>query len=407
MSGVTVSATRLRKAWRDGPEAVPWLVLRTKDEPDAAFAAAQQAAAAANADAEAAGSPEGPLVLSGGLMTAPKGVLIELHTCDDPAALVRWASVFADTAADAGVSGRLQPGEYELTPITDPRNKVRGLAAAFSLPIDYDAFRHDADTPPRVTTGWYVDDNLTEFLIDYALRWCPIDGGDWYVARDLNQARVDGSQAESMLRTAMGHGPTVSLTCVRGTEAGRHVLFDRRGYVYFERTAGDGPWQPVVDGLLEVMRDVGPRSEHGLLRRVWMLSFGFSAVVGHWAPKPPKVSPGYDGPGRYFGPTHVPDAYGAQTLSPGHLDGGPDLSRWDIEPLPEGRALVTSRDRDAWFADTEPDAAVLAAARADFDPILLSTELISEYHKETRREERLRIKPGAETKDAAAGKGDR
>jgi len=45
---------------------------------------------------------------------------------------------------------------------------------------------------------------------------------------------------------------------------------------------------------------------------------------------------------------------------------------WSVEPLGHGRHLVQAHDLAAWFAQPEPAPDVLAKARADFGPLILT-----------------------------------
>jgi hypothetical protein len=118
-----------------------------------------------------------------------------------------------------------------------------------------------------------------------------------------------------------------------------------------------------------LLEDLGPAAEHAFVRKTLLPSIGIQDVQRR-APKPPKVTTEY--------PTHVPDAYAIQVLSEAHLAGGPHLDGWEVEDIGHGRSRVTAPDLAAWFSGDEPDPAVLAAARADFDPILLTSDQVHE-----------------------------
>lgn len=71
-------------------------------------------------------------------------------------------------------------------------------------------------------------------------------------------------------------------------------------------------------------------------------------------------------------PLFVPDARGAMVLTDAHLGRARDLTDWSVESLGHGRHLVQARDLAAWFAQPEPAPDVLAKARADFGPMILT-----------------------------------
>jgi hypothetical protein len=77
--------------------------------------------------------------------------------------------------------------------------------------------------------------------------------------------------------------------------------------------------------------------------------------------------------------SYVPDAHGLQVLTDEHMSRLGPLPDWDVQPLAGGRHLVQARDLEPWFATTEPDPDVVAAARADFTDILLTPEVIAAH----------------------------
>jgi hypothetical protein len=70
----------------------------------------------------------------------------------------------------------------------------------------------------------------------------------------------------------------------------------------------------------------------------------------------------------------VPDAHGILVLTSEHLAKARDPSDWRLEDLGDDRTLVVHRDPAAWFADVVPDLAVLAKARADLGPMIVSED---------------------------------
>jgi hypothetical protein len=99
----------------------------------------------------------------------------------------------------------------------------------------------------------------------------------------------------------------------------------------------------------------------------------------------------------------VPDAYGLQVLTPGHLERVGDLSRWVTTRLEAGRYLVEARDLGAWFDGPAPDPGVQAAARADFAGIILSSALMGEL--EVPGYPQFRIDTAAAEGTLAGGRG--
>lgn len=71
---------------------------------------------------------------------------------------------------------------------------------------------------------------------------------------------------------------------------------------------------------------------------------------------------------------YVADANGIQVLREEHLANARDLSCWNITDLGHGRHLVEHPDLAAWYADGIPDASLIAQARDDFGPMILTQQ---------------------------------
>ena len=75
----------------------------------------------------------------------------------------------------------------------------------------------------------------------------------------------------------------------------------------------------------------------------------------------------------------MPDACAEQVLTRAHLDAAADLGDWQVEEVEEDRFLVAHPQPSRWFVPAPPgesgtrvDPQVLARARADFGPMVLS-----------------------------------
>lgn len=96
-------------------------------------------------------------------------------------------------------------------------------------------------------------------------------------------------------------------------------------------------------------------------------------------PRPPGGSPASlrGEPARNY----VPDAYGIQVLTAGHLGRAHDLSSWNVDDLGHDRFLVTAADLRPWIVPDVPPDDVLARARADFGDMIASEDYLSELRR--------------------------
>lgn len=88
---------------------------------------------------------------------------------------------------------------------------------------------------------------------------------------------------------------------------------------------------------------------------------------------------------RHLLPEYAPDAQGLQVLTDAHLEHAHDLSDWTVEPLGEGRHLVTAADLEPWYASPEPDPETLQQARGDFGGMILTPELVASNPPPSKR----------------------
>ena len=69
---------------------------------------------------------------------------------------------------------------------------------------------------------------------------------------------------------------------------------------------------------------------------------------------------------------YVPDVHGMQLLTDEHLSRLPALEGWALTEVAPGRHLVETLAVAEWFGPLGPSEALVAQARADFEPILLT-----------------------------------
>lgn len=205
------------------------------------------------------------------------------------------------------------------------------------------------------------------------------------------QSRVDCSQflivcsgrsAQDLVTTALQEGPLVQLTCVQANGDFRRIAFDLHGQVTVTRRQTGSSWSQDGTDLEQILTDLAPVLEQGLIRRsstwdgVW-----YSTVNNTLLPAP------FGGEGLHLGDRltylrhllgrHTLDAYGVQVLTDEHLANAHNLSHWDVQTVAPGRHLVQTRHLDAWYADEQPDAQTLAQARTDFGDLILNPRVVA------------------------------
>ncbi|MEU2201791.1 hypothetical protein [Isoptericola sp. NPDC019482] len=130
-------------------------------------------------------------------------------------------------------------------------------------------------------------------------------------------------------------------------------------------------WQARLDALTDVLRQLSPRLEVGLIDVAGPSIVSWSGL---------RAAPHLEATGvmtqidRDLAREYLPDAYGLQVLTSRHLAKAHDLSAWMVIDLGNDRHLVQHPDPAAWFAHDHPDPDVLAAARRDFGDLILTPE---------------------------------
>ena len=81
---------------------------------------------------------------------------------------------------------------------------------------------------------------------------------------------------------------------------------------------------------------------------------------------------------RHLWDRYVPDVNGIQLLTAAHLDRVGNLDGWLVEEVAAGRYLVQARDLEPWYAQPDPQADVLAQARAQFADVLLTRQIVDD-----------------------------
>jgi len=221
--------------------------------------------------------------------------------------------------------------------------------------------------------------------------WClenPPDRGVTLQVRTLPPLPVrPADDAGALLREGLASAESLGNVVLRNIDAhrfrslavepsaGRVTLIDGGSAIH-----GDG-WVDAVRELADFVRATSRDLVYGFVKRG---SFTEEAEAG-WLLTRDRPQPAPSKRGEAFEDRYVPDAFGIQLLGPGfagRIPAGPD---WRQTELDSDRVLLEHRDLNAWLRGprledalkgvTQPNADLLAAARADFASILFRDEL--------------------------------
>jgi hypothetical protein len=334
-------------------------------------------AAASTAMQERAARPEPPSGVEEArtghwsLAPAEGGVAIRIdEEPDDFEGLVRR---IAEELDGRGVDGSLdlfEPGQPldlpQTAPLLECRLRVRGVRSRL----------------PNGKPRWKPEPDALESAVADGVAWCVAnapglprqllsglvtstlgpDADAWALVRQALEATADvgvvvlTSAAPDRFRTLSVSPSGGRVTCIEGGAA----------------LDGDG-WRLSLDGLTGILRSAARWAVYGFVKRGSnrrAAEHGRS-LAEDWAPidrfNPAVIS------AEAFEDELVPDAFGVQLLGPAHAGARP-RGRWRETPIGAGAVLLEHPDLDAWFnrATVPPD--VLAAARDDLAPILLTRD---------------------------------
>ena len=257
----------------------------------------------------------------------------------------------------------------------DPLAKLDNLTAALSLRGE-----PTSDAEREASFGnveWRTDPDAQRAVIDHALGWCQVPGGQHYVSAGMTQFKVDPDQRRALLEPSIGASPWAALICTNGREDCRRVEFDTDGRVLFQHGGTQVPtgWPVLAAEMTVILTELAPTADYGLVRRIDQLQILWQDLfLGDW-PKLTHLIPASHLYTRRFETTHVPDPLGVQLLGPGHADRLPTGPDWAITPTAGQSYIVTHANPDAWYANPTPDPDILEHARRDFAPLLITYDL--------------------------------
>jgi hypothetical protein len=240
---------------------------------------------------------------------------------------------------------------------------------------------------------WEADREALWRVAVAGVGWCletPPDRGVNLQVRTLPPLPLrPADDAEALLREGLASAESLGNVVLRNLGAhrfrsvavepstGRVTLVDGGSAIH-----GDG-WEDSLRELTDVIRAISRELVYGFIKRGTLTHPAESSwsLTQDW-PQPPS---GLSKRGEPFEDRHVPDAFGIQLLGPGFAGRIPTGLDWRHTPLDGDRVLVEHCDLDAWLRGlrledalkgvTQPNADLLAAARADFASILFREEI--------------------------------
>ncbi len=368
---VTVDLGSLRRAWRkagDGEfvwEFVPEPVGDVLDEVSSAVVAANDAVEYGQGAFAEAPSDTG------------RGVAALLLGEGD-VENARWFDLLRLELEGRGLSGTVAAAREASYPrwAHDFTPAGRVLTACVGFPLDPAAKAAlIRDGISRLPLG--IAPEVTRDISGIATDWARLDIAELpYIRRDLFLARTSDEHAAADLAAAAQRSAAASVAWVsKRPQTMRFVSFDAMGGLLVQIVDHSATWQQSLEVILELVRDLADRADLAYIKLEAPLMPSWSAD-----PFPPSPAPHAEAAvahGPRLRSYLVPDAHGVQVLTDRHLERARELAEWQIEGLGAGKYLVTHRDLAAWYSSAEPDADVLARARADFGSMIATVDDIS------------------------------
>jgi hypothetical protein len=334
-------------------------------------------AAAGTAMRERAARPEPPPGVeearTGHWSLAPVegGVAIRIdEEPDDFEGLVRRIAEELDGRGVDGSFDVFEPGQPldlpQTAPLLECRLRVRGVRSRL----------------PNGTPSWKPEPEALDAAVADGVAWCVANapGLPLQLLTGLVISTLDPNvDAQALVRQAVEATADVGVVVLTSAAPDRFrtlsVSPSRGRVTCIEGGAaldGDG-WRLSLRGLTELLRSAARWAVYGFVKRGSnrrAAQHGRS-LAEDWAPidrfNPAVIS------AEAFEDELVPDAFGVQLLGPAHA-GARLRGRWRETPIGADAVLLEHPDVDAWFdsATVPPD--VLAAAREDLAPILLTRD---------------------------------
>lgn len=298
--------------------------------------------------------------------TTAGGAIALMNTAGDDGEVQTCLRQLAELLARRGWAGQIrgvlpvQPPDWAIS--VDAIGRALGLFLRF-IPADSNApeprrealSRHDLATLRDVTDRWATRPTTSAYLTRSMFT-------DVAPSHDLGAAllrAVERHRHARLQRIDDEHRSTTTIDIGYGTSA------------ILATASRTETWHTQLEMLTQILQDVGPRLEVGLLDTVDPMPISWTDLRTRPNPGSTQLNSIDD---LNVARAHIPDAYGLQVLTSTHLAKAHDLSAWTITDLGNERHLVQHPDPAAWFAHRNPDPQVLAAARHDFGDIILTPE---------------------------------
>lgn len=278
---------------------------------------------------------------------------------------LEWLERFADTLGTYG-DGEIVRGPGRTSPNV---GFLEPVPTAFVLYTT-----EDLTTIPQGTLHeWSVDAEVTSALAEEALGWVYGRGTRQFLTREDPDWCIEtvGIEHDAAVAEGVFRYGWVSPASFREEPLRlRQVDFNRHGRAVYQIVDPAITWDVHVEDLRKRILLKPAVTDYACIAQ----STGNRMT---WAALEPAFVTTTDI--RYNRPLlaqFVPDVYGVQLLTEAHLQRAIDLSSWTVEEHPGGRFLVQAKDLAPWYASPQPTAEIVAAARADFGPMILTPAAI-------------------------------
>ncbi|KAA1397850.1 hypothetical protein [Aeromicrobium ginsengisoli] len=305
-----------------------------------------------------------------------------VNRCDELEILRSILDRVADQARLAGLDARIGLVRSQYSPLSAhlPPGFVAGLSIR-GRTIDL----ADGIEGPE-GTSWRADPDAVEAVIEHALNWCAVAGGeDWFWA-GLSTFKVTREQRRDILVASVRAGQSCGLDSARAVklsksererlmrsydvDLARTVVFTDDGHVIYG-VASDGPpleWRECVEDLEGVIKELHAEVDYAMVQRRNVTPGLWRELHRDiWRPWI-KVHPDVLWLDRDEECRRIVNAYGIQLVGPAHRP-IPSAGRWVTQDLGAGKVLVTDRDLEPWFA-MPPTFELYASAREDLTDLL-------------------------------------
>lgn len=372
VASVSVGSDGLRRAWRRSDRGDLWLRFTASGEPDGleravldAMSAGDRAAEAATGARELSPASEGPSRLALG----PPTYVLSLVHLETDADLDTWVAAFAAHLEASGVSGTVGPHTRKRSRLWDQVEQIPWpqLSAYIAYVV--------VDPRPSdwAALGWNVSEEATARILAEVAAAAP-DHATTFFNGGLVQLEASPEVAASAVARQLQRDPATYVAHVTPDAA----QVDWTGYwmnglASRHLYAPDETWDRRVDKLIRSLVATASLVEQAFVQYSPLRDLGWDNL-GHSQAPPPPV-PGYTF--RYHPcllQTVVPDARGALVVRDAHLERAHDLTRWNVQPIQDGRHLLTAHDLEPWFASPDVDPDLLDQARRDFGDMIVKPE---------------------------------